>query len=252
MTTQTRKADPLAAVGVPHNQLPRHVAIIMDGNGRWAQRRGFMRMFGHEQGAEAVRDVTRACAELDLGQLTLYAFSLENWKRPKRETSVLMRLLSRFLVNERPELMENNVRLVTIGDVEKLPARPLRELARTMEMTAGNRGLTLCLALSYGARQEIVRAFRRLGEDVKSGLLDPAEIDEGMIERALFTRDMPAPDLLIRTAGEMRVSNFLLWQISYAEFYVTDVLWPDFRRDHLYEALRAYSRRKRRYGGISD
>ena len=254
VTTQTRQ-NPVSAArlaGLSREQLPRHVAIIMDGNGRWAQRKGLRRIFGHEQGAEAVRDVTRACAQLYMQQLTLYAFSLENWKRPKTETSVLMRLLARYLVGERSELMDNNVRMTAIGELSKLPAGPRRKLDQTIEMTSGNTGLTLCLALNYGARQEIVNACRRLSEQVRAGELDPERIDEARFDKALSTGGMPPPDLLIRTAGELRVSNFLLWQIAYAEFYVTDVCWPDFRREHLYEALRAFSRRKRRYGGLTD
>jgi undecaprenyl diphosphate synthase len=249
---KSSKPDAAESLGIPQEHLPRHVAIIMDGNGRWARTRGLARIRGHQQGAEAVRDTTRACAELHLDQLTLYAFSAENWKRPKAEISLLMRLLTRYLVGERQELMDNDIRLTAIGEIERLPDGPRKELEKSIETTSRNRGMLLCLALSYGGRQDIVNAARRLAEQVKAGILDPARIDEPLFDSMLSTSGMPAPDLLIRTAGEMRVSNFLLWQMSYAEIYVTPVFWPDFRRENLFDAFRDFARRTRRFGGVVD
>ncbi len=232
-------------------KLPRHIAVIMDGNGRWAKERGFAdRIRGHEAGIDSVRAAVRACGELHLNALTLYAFSVENWHRPKRETSALMMLLRRFLRNEIPELMENNVRLVASGQTEDLPPEVLAELARTMAATADNTGLTLNLALSYGGRPEIVRAVRLIAEEVQAGRLDPATITEADVARRLYHPELEDPDLLIRTSGELRVSNFLLWQIAYTEIHVTPVLWPDFRRPHLYEAILDFQRRERRFGRV--
>jgi len=234
-------------------RLPGHVAIIMDGNGRWARQRGFLdRIRGHEAGIDSVREATRTCAQLRLKALTLYAFSKENWRRPEREVAALMALLTRFLVGERPELMENNVRLRAIGAPGELPVGALRALDETIRLTAANSGLILNLALSYGGRDEIVRAARGLAELVRAGQLDPARIDEAAFDRQLDTAGLPEPDLLVRTSGELRVSNFLLWQIAYAEIHVAPVLWPDFRRVHLLEALLDYQRRERRYGGVGD
>jgi undecaprenyl diphosphate synthase len=223
----------------------------MDGNGRWAQKRGFARTRGHESGADTIRSMTTECARLGLEQLTLYAFSHENWRRPRTEISFLMRLLKRFLVNERPTMMDNDVRLTAIGRLDDLPEHARRELDRSMEMTSGNRGLNLCLALSYGGRAEIVDACRSIAAGVADGSLDPADIDEDTIGQRLYQpgRD---PDLLIRTAGEMRISNFLLWQISYTEIYVTQQCWPEFSVEHLHEALRDYACRTRKYGGLVD
>ena len=209
-------------------QLPAHVAIIMDGNGRWARQRGFFdRIRGHEAGIDSVREATRTCAQLRLKALTLYAFSKENWRRPEREVAALMALLTRFLIGERPELLENNVRLQAIGAPGELPADARQALAETIRLTAANTGLILNLALSYGGRDEIVRAARRLAERARNGQLDPARIDEAAFDRALDTAGLPEPDLLVRTSGELRISNFLLWQIAYAEIHVTPVLWPD-------------------------
>jgi undecaprenyl diphosphate synthase len=237
--------------GVPRERLPRHVAIIMDGNGRWAQQKGQLRTSGHEEGARSIRTVTTECARLGLERLTLYAFSHENWKRPRPEVAYLMRLLKKFLVQERPTLIENDVRLTAIGRLDDLPDAARRELGRTMELTAGHGGLNLCLALSYGGRLEIVDACRALARDVAEGRLRPEDIDEARFASHLYQpgRD---PDLLVRTAGELRVSNFLLWQISYAELHVTSACWPDFGVDELHGALRAYAARTRKYGGLVD
>ena len=232
-------------------KLPRHLAIIMDGNGRWAQRQGLIRTSGHERGADTIRLITTECAKLGLQQLTLYAFSAENWKRPRTEIQFLMRLLKKFLIRERPTLMENDVKLTAIGRLDDLPAPARAELDRSMQMTAGNRGLNLCLALSYGGRTEIVDAARSLAREVAAGRMAPDDIDEQTIASRLY-QPGPDPDLLVRTAGEMRVSNFLLWQVSYAEIYVTDACWPEFDLVQLHKALSAYAGRTRKYGGLVD
>jgi len=240
-------------VQIDPSRLPMHIAIIMDGNGRWAKQRGYLdRIRGHEAGIDSVRTAVRACGELGVRALTLYAFSVENWKRPRREIDALMGLLKRFLRDEIPELNENNVRLVASGRLEDLGHDVQQELARTMETTARNTGLVLNLALSYGGRAEIVNAARVIAEKVAQGLLPPDAIDEQLFAMHLYHPELGDPDLLIRTSGEMRVSNFLLWQIAYAEFYVTPVLWPDFRRADLYEAILDYQRRERRFGGIKE
>jgi undecaprenyl diphosphate synthase len=242
----------LEPLGLRPEQLPRHVAIIMDGNGRWAQRRGQPRVLGHRRGIQSVRAVVEEGCRIGLDQLTLYCLSVENWKRPPRELSFLFRLLRHFLVVELDELMEQKVRLTMIGRREGLPPEVLLELDRVMEATADNNGMTLCLAVNYGGRTEIADAARRIAEDARSGRIDPEGVDEATFASYLSTAGMPDPDLLIRTAGEMRVSNYLLWQISYAELWVTEVLWPDFRGDDLLEACVAYSRRKRKFGGLID
>ncbi len=236
---------------IPADKLPRHLAIIMDGNGRWAQQRGLLRTSGHDAGAKTIRTVTTECARLGLEQLTLYAFSHENWKRPQREIDYLMRLLKRFLIGERPTLAENDVRLTAIGRLDSLPDAARAALDETIALSADNGGLNLCLALSYGARAELVDAFRVLGTRIAAGELAPEDIDEALISASLYQpgRD---PDLLVRTAGEMRVSNFLLWQISYTELHVTDACWPDFDVAELHAALRAYATRTRKYGGLVD
>jgi len=240
----------LQAVGLRPEQLPGHVAVIMDGNGRWAQKRGLPRIVGHRRGIESVRSVVEEGCRLGLAQLTLYCLSVENWKRPPRELTFLMKLLRHFLVVERHELCEQNVRVVMIGDRTGLPAEVEREYERTARLTASNDGMVLCLAVNYGGRTEILQAARRLAEDAVAGRIVPAEIDEDAIADRLFTAGMSDPDLLIRTAGEMRVSNFLLWQISYAELWVTAKLWPDFRGDDLLEACQAYAARERKFGGL--
>ena len=230
--------------------IPQHVAIIMDGNGRWAKERGFPRVEGHRNGVESVRAIVRAAGEVGIKYLTLYAFSVENWNRPKDEVDTLMKYLARFLKNEIGELTRNNVKLEAIGQIYRLPEFCQEQLAKTKAALAKNNGLTLILALSYGGRQEIVEGVRAIAAKAKDGKIDPAEINEQVISQYLYTHSYPDPDLLIRTSGEMRVSNFLLWQISYAEFVVTQTLWPDFRKPQLFEALEEYARRHRRFGGV--
>ncbi len=232
--------------------VPKHIAIIMDGNGRWAQARGMMRIRGHEAGVDSVRAVTEECARLKVEQLTVYAFSAENWKRPRLEIELLMQLLKRFLVGERDTLMNNDVRLTAVGRLETLPKYVLRELELTRKLTENNRTTNLCLALNYGGRIEIVDAMQKLAREVAAGRLKPDQIDEAMVHANLYQPNMAEPDLVIRTGGEMRISNFLLWQISYSELYVTETLWPDFRAEHLHAALADYNRRERRYGGLVD
>ena len=242
--------DPQQVLGVPRSALPRHIAIIMDGNGRWARQRSLPRIEGHRQGAKSVREVVTHCARMGIECLTLYSFSVENWKRPKAEVDALMALAAHHLVAERQEIMENAVRLIQIGRREELPDQVQRELAETVKLSRENTGLTLCLALNYGSRTEMVDAVRRLARRVEQGELAADDIDERLISDALDTAGLPDPDLVIRTAGEMRLSNFLLWQISYAELYVTPVLWPEFRAEQLYEALRTFAGRERRYGDV--
>ena len=233
-------------------EVPAHIAIIMDGNGRWAQARGMRRMKGHEAGIDSVRAISEECAKLGVGQLTLYAFSEENWRRPRLEIEFLMRMLKRFLVKERDTLMRNDMRFGAIGRLDRLPKDVRKEIDKSVEMTSGNKGTLLCLALSYGGRAELADAMRNLGEKVKAGEIRPDQIDEGAISSALYQPNMPDPDLVIRTAGEMRLSNFLLWQISYAELYVTETLWPDFREEHLHAAIRDFAGRERRFGGLKQ
>jgi undecaprenyl diphosphate synthase len=240
----------IEAAGLKPEQLPRHIAIIMDGNGRWAQRRGLPRIVGHRRGIESVRAVVEEGCRLGLDQLTLYCLSVENWKRPPRELTFLMRLLRHFLVVERDELIEQNVRLKMIGRPLGLPQDVMREFERTATLTAANDGMILCLAVNYGGRSEIGDAARRLAADVRAGRLDPEQIDEATFATYLYTQGMSDPDLLIRTAGEMRISNFLLWQISYAELWVTPTLWPDFRGDDLLQGCRAFAGRERKFGGL--
>ncbi|MBI4575195.1 MAG: di-trans,poly-cis-decaprenylcistransferase [Planctomycetes bacterium] len=224
----------------------------MDGNGRWARARGRARVWGHRAGARTVRAITTECARLGLPELTLYAFSSENWRRPRREVGLLMRLLLRHAVGERRTIMDNGVRLRTLGDLEALPVAVRREVERTVELSASNRGTVLRLALNYGGRAEIAAAARRIAERAVAGELAPAQVDEGAVAAHLHDPSMSDPDLVIRTAGEMRLSNFLLWQASYAEFWVTPVEWPDFRETHLHEAIREFRRRVRRYGGVVE
>jgi undecaprenyl diphosphate synthase len=232
--------------------LPEHVAIIMDGNGRWAAARGGPRGDGHRQGAEAVRRVVRAAREIGIHTLTLYAFSAQNWQRPPAEVAELMRLLLRFVLRERAELNARGIRFTTIGDPDRLPAFVRGPLAALAEATRANRGMTLCLALSYGGRESIVRAARKLARAAADGRLRPEAIGEAHLARALDTRALPPPDLVIRTSGEQRLSNFLLWECAYAELYFTDVLWPDFGREHLEAALAAYAERDRRFGRVAE
>jgi undecaprenyl diphosphate synthase len=228
--------------------LPTHVAVIMDGNGRWAKQRHLPRVEGHRHGVESVRAIVRAAGEVGIKYLTLYAFSVENWNRPKDEVDTLMQYLARFLKNEIPELAKNNVRLDAIGQIYRLPEFVQEQLRKTKAALAKNNGLTLILALSYGARTEIIEAVREISQKIREGRLETAEINEQVISQHLYTRHYPDPDLLIRTSGEMRVSNFLLWQISYAELVVTPTLWPDFRKAQFFEALEEFTRRHRRFG----
>jgi undecaprenyl diphosphate synthase len=230
--------------------LPRHVAMIMDGNGRWARQRHLPRIEGHRAGAESARVIIRTAGELGIKYLTLYAFSVENWNRPKDEVDALMKYLVHYLKTETPELNKNNVRLEVIGQIYRLPEVVQEHLRKSIATLSKNNGLTLIMALSYGGRTEIVDAVRCIAAQVKAGELDPPDITEQVFAQHLYTRNVPDPDLLIRTSGEMRVSNFLLWQISYTELVVTPTLWPDFRKPQLYGALEEYNRRNRRFGGL--
>jgi undecaprenyl diphosphate synthase len=233
-------------------KLPEHVAIIMDGNGRWAKKRVLSRVEGHREGINSVREIVRACGELGIGYLTLYTFSKENWNRPKGEVSALMALLLKTIRAEVGELQRNNVRLMTIGRLEDLPFLAREGMEHGRRKLRHNTGLTLNLALSYSSRQEMVDAMRRIALEVKAGRLQPEDIDEFTVSSHLYTASIPDPDLLIRTSGELRLSNFLLWQLAYTEIYVTDVLWPDFRRKEFYQALLAYQQRERRFGRVSE
>ena len=235
---------------IDSKRIPKHVAIIMDGNGRWAKKKGFQRVRGHQKGAEAVREIVTASREAGIRWLTLYAFSQENWKRPRLEVQALMKLLKRFLKNELNEMLENEIRLKTIGRTENIPLDTRQILLDTIEKTAHNTGMTLTLALSYGSRQEIVDACIKIGRLIKNGDKAVEEIDEKLISSCLYTAEMPDPDLLIRTSGEYRISNFLLWQLSYAELYITPTLWPDFGKEEYLRALEDYQRRERRFGGV--
>jgi undecaprenyl diphosphate synthase len=247
--------DPADLSDVPPEKFPRHVAVIMDGNGRWAVRRGLERVKGHQEGARSVRAVVTECARLrkHFGGpdfLTLYSFSIENWKRPATEVSFLMQMYIDYLRSERPTMMENNIRFRQIGRLDNLPDPVLEEVNVALEATKDNDGLTLTLALNYGSRAEITDAVRAIAEEVKRGELDPRDVTERTIDDHLYTAGMPDVDLLVRTAGELRVSNYLLWQISYAELFVSDTLWPDFREPQLHEAIRGYSKRNRRFGAL--
>jgi undecaprenyl diphosphate synthase len=233
-------------------QLPRHVAIIMDGNGRWAKKRHLPRIAGHRAGAHSIREIVRLSGELHLEVLTLYAFSTENWKRPRQEIRLLMQLLKQYLRGELKELLENNVRLQTIGNTEDLPAEIREELKKTIQATSHCTGLTLVLALSYSGRADLIRGIREIAKKAKAGLLNPAAVNETVISRSLSTGNLPEVDLLVRTSGEMRVSNFLLWELAYSEFHVTKTLWPDFRTPHFIAALKDFQTRKRRFGGVED
>lgn len=232
------------------NGLPKHVAIIMDGNGRWASKRGLARVRGHIEGVKSVREITEECASRHIEQLTLYAFSSENWSRPRFEVAILMRLLRRYLIREIKTIMDNNIRFAVIGRIEGLPEDVQKEIATEIELSKNNTGMVLCLALNYGGRTEIVDAARRLAQKVQEGKLRPEDINEATLTENMYTAGMRDPDLLIRTGGDMRVSNFLLWEISYTELWVTPVYWPDFRKEQLEKALRDYAARERRYGGI--
>ena len=234
------------------NKLPAHVAIIMDGNGRWAKKQGFARTLGHERGVDAVRNTVEAAAELGIGYLTLYAFSTENWNRPKYEIDALMHILVKSLHKEMKTLMKNNIRLEAIGDLVSLPAGSRKELMKSMQATSANTGLTLVLALSYSSRWEIIEAVKSIINEIKTGKLEAEKIDTECFGRFLTTRNIPEPELLIRTSGEYRISNFLLWQIAYAELYFTPVLWPDFCKEDFYSAIIDFQRRERRFGLTSE
>ena len=244
-----------ASFDIPKERIPRHIAIIMDGNGRWAVGRGLERVRGHQEGAKTVRKIVTECADLRKHHggpdyLTLYSFSLENWKRPASEVSFLMQMYIDYLRQERETMMENNIQFRQIGRLDQLPDPVLEEMDRTLAETKNNTGLTLVLALNYGSRAEITDAVRAIAEKVKRGELEPRDIDEKTISQHLYTAAMPDPDLLIRTAGEMRVSNYLLWQISYAELYVSETFWPDFGIEELHAAIREFAGRNRRFGGL--
>ncbi len=231
-------------------KLPRHVAVIMDGNGRWAERRGKPRIIGHQAGMKAVREAIEVTGDLGIPYLTLYAFSQENWERPATEIEALMGLLQSYIRSEREDLIGKGVRVLAIGELERIASGPREELERLIAETEANAKLTVTLALSYGGRSEILEAVRRIAERVRAGRLDPAEIDERVFAGSLYTAGLPDPDLLIRTSGELRISNFLLWQIAYTELYVTDVLWPDFDREAFLDAVASYQSRERRFGRV--
>ena len=246
-------SDALASYpSINPDRIPRHVAIIMDGNGRWAKQQGHMRIFGHKHGVNAVRNTLEFAAEVGIEFVTLYAFSTENWNRPEREINALMQLLVDTIEKELPNLMKNNIRLKTIGNIHQLPARCVRQLQETEEATAGNTRTTLILALSYSGRWDIIEAVKKIAKSAKDGEIEVDKISEETLNRALNTAEYPNPDLLIRTSGEKRISNFLLWQIAYAELYFTDVYWPDFTNENLYEAIINYQKRERRFGKTSE
>jgi undecaprenyl diphosphate synthase len=245
-------SSPTEALPVPRAKMPRHIAVIMDGNGRWAQRQNLPRIEGHRRGVASVRRVTEEAARLDIDQLTLYCLSSENWKRPQHELNFLMHLLEQYMIEERTTIMDNDIRVKVIGRREGIPAATLDEMDKTIAMTAGNNGMTLCLAINYGARSEMLDAVKQIAAEAKLGGLNPAEITEETIANHLYTAGMPDPDLLVRTAGEMRVSNYLLWQISYAEIWVTEKCWPEFDVADLHDAIREFAGRDRRFGGLTS
>lgn len=237
---------------IDHTNLPKHLAIIMDGNGRWAKQQGFLRAFGHENGTKSVKEIIKTSAKLGIEYLTLYAFSTENWNRPKLEVQALMKILINSLKKELGTLQENNIRLNAIGNLDKLPKTAQKELLDVMEKTKNNSRLTLTLALSYGSREELVNAVKAISDKVKNNIISIDTIDDSIINEHLYTQNLPDVDLLIRTSGEHRISNFLLWQIAYAELYFTNVLWPDFKDQDLYEAIISYQKRERRFGKTSE
>ena len=237
---------------IKQDRIPRHIAIIMDGNGRWAKKQGLARMFGHKQGVETVHRITEAAAELGIGYLTLYAFSTENWNRPKEEVDALMALLVDTIVKETPTLMKNNIVLQTIGDISRLPEATRKKFLECIEQTSKNTGLTLIIALSYSARWELIQAAKHIALAVQQGQLRIEEINEEVLSNHLTTADIPDPDLLIRTSGELRISNFLLWQLAYSEMYFTSCLWPEFTNEEFYRAIVDYQSRERRFGKTSE
>jgi undecaprenyl diphosphate synthase len=234
------------------NNLPKHLAIIMDGNGRWAKQQGLLRAFGHESGTKSVKIIIETCARLGIENLTLYAFSTENWNRPKLEVDTLMKILIKSLKKELTTLQNNNIKLNTIGNLEKMPQSAQKELLDVIEKTKDNTKMTLTLALSYGSREEIINVVKNISNKVKNNIISIDSIDDSIINEHLYTQNLPDVDLLIRTSGEHRISNFLLWQIAYAELYFTDVLWPDFKEQNLYEAIISYQKRERRFGKTSE
>ncbi len=234
------------------DSLPNHIAIIMDGNGRWAKQRGKLRVFGHEKGSKAVKQVVEGCAELGVKNLTLYAFSTENWNRPKLEVQTLMKLLISSLKKEIKTLQDNNIKLNAIGNLKALPSKVYKELIDVIELTKSNNRLTLTLALSYGSRDELINTVKEISIKVKNNIISPEKIDESVINQHLYTQNLPDVDLLIRTSGEQRISNFLLWQIAYAELYFTNIFWPDFDKEELYKAIVNYQKRERRFGKTSE
>ncbi|TAD96473.1 MAG: isoprenyl transferase [Bacteroidetes bacterium] len=238
--------------GLDLQNIPHHIAVIMDGNGRWAKKKGAARIFGHRNAIQAVREISEGAAELGVKFLTLYAFSTENWNRPKEEVNALMQLLVATITGEIKTLNKNNIRLSMIGDLQVMPKNCQESLSEAMKQTSKNTGMTLILALSYSGRWEILKAVRAIAEDVKNNLLESTQINDELFAKYLNTDNIPDPELIIRTSGEMRISNFLLWQIAYSEFFFTDVLWPDFRKEHLYQALSDYQKRERRFGKTSE
>jgi len=249
-STEEKLKQTAKRLGLAPEQMPRHIAIIMDGNGRWAQKKGLPRTEGHRQGGKRVEKIAQCCVDFGIESLTLYSFSIENWKRPKTEVNSLMHLYTRYLVEIRPTLMKNNVKLIHLGQLAQLPQAVKTELAKTMKITAGNTGMTLALALNYGGRTEIIDAAKKIAKKYKNNKLRLKDIDEQCISQHLYTAGLAEPDLLIRTANERRISNFLLWQISYSEFYVTKTFWPDFKKADLEKAILDYAQRSRRFGSI--
>jgi len=243
-------ADTDSLADVPRERRPRHIAIIMDGNGRWAQRKNLPRVEGHRRGVASVRRTVEECARLGIEQLTLYCLSSENWKRPREELDFLMHLLEQYMIEERRTITDQNIRVRIIGRTEGIPDRVLREMNKTIELSQPNTGTCLCLAINYGGRAEMLDAVRKIARDVRDGAVDPDQLTEDSISQYLYTRGMPDPDLLIRTAGEMRISNFLLWQISYAELWITERCWPEFDTTDLHQAIRDFAARDRRFGGL--
>ena len=247
---ENKRAATAKRLAVSSSQVPRHIAIIMDGNGRWAQNKGLLRLEGHRQGGKTVETIVKYCVDLGIECLTLYSFSMQNWKRPQQEIDFLMHLYASYLIEIRPLLMKNNIRLIHLGRTDKLPEKVIKALAETAKMTAKNKGMALGLALNYGSRCEITDAVRKIAKEYKNGRLRLKDINQQCVSKHLYTAGLPEPDLLIRTANEMRISNFLMWQISYSEFYVTKTLWPDFGKSALDRAIKVYSKRHRRFGAV--
>jgi undecaprenyl diphosphate synthase len=250
--SKSSNALAVRSLDLPPEKMPHHIAVIMDGNGRWARQQGLPRIEGHRRGVASVRRITEECARLGIEQLTLYCLSSENWKRPPEELDFLMHLLEQYMIEERTTIMRQNIRVAVIGRREGIPPEALREIDKTVALSGKNTGLRLCLAINYGSRAELADAVRHIAEEVRAGRLDPAQVDEQTLDAHLYTAGMPEPDLLIRTAGELRLSNFLLWQISYAEIWVTDLCWPEFDEAQLHQAIRSFAGRDRRFGGLTQ